>query len=440
MMCRRADDSLQAVDIGGKRPVVQELVPYRWELLALLWFAFLFNQADRAMFGFVMPLIKDDLALTDVQLGIVASTFHLFYGVLAPVAGYAGDVFRRSRVVVASIATWSLATLLTGFSTRMAHLVLLRGASLALGEAFYLPSASALIGQYHEKTRAFAMSIHQTALYAGMIGSGAVAGYLGDRYGWRCPFAVFGGLGLLWATLMFFRLKDPAPADTASPVPQKSQAPGIPLREVIGAVSRKKSVLALCLVFGCLVFVNVGYITWMPTLLHENFNMTLAQAGFSSMFYHVVFALFGVLAGGKISDFLAQRRPGGRLTVEALGFLFCAPFIYLMGTSQNLHFLLAGVAGFGLFRGICDSTFFAALFDVIEEKYRSSSMGLVVSVGLFVGSTAPIALGWIKTNVGLSTGIALMSAVSLAGAAITAFTLLLPFRRDYVAPGAKDGQ
>lgn len=124
-MCRRADDSLQAVDIGGKRPVVQELVPYRWELLALLWFAFLFNQADRAMFGFVMPLIKDDLALTDVQLGIVASTFHLFYGVLAPVAGYAGDVFRRSRVVVASIATWSLATLLTGFSTRMAHLVLL---------------------------------------------------------------------------------------------------------------------------------------------------------------------------------------------------------------------------------------------------------------------------------------------------------------------------
>lgn len=76
------------------------LLPYRWELLFLLWFAFLFNQADRAMFGFVMPLIKEDLGLTDVQLGIVASAFHLCYGLLAPVAGYVGDVFRRSRIVI----------------------------------------------------------------------------------------------------------------------------------------------------------------------------------------------------------------------------------------------------------------------------------------------------------------------------------------------------
>jgi len=424
------------INVRGEIMTNRQLVPYKWEMLVLLWFAFLFNQADRAMYGFVMPLIKEDLGLTDIQLGIVASTFHLFYGVLAPVAGYVGDVFRRSRIVVVSIATWSLATLLTGFSTRMAHLILFRGASLGLGEAFYLPSASALIGQYHEKTRAFALSIHQTALYCGMIGSGAVAGYLGGQYGWRCPFIVFGGIGLAWALLMFFRLRDPV---VSLQDIQKKEVPRIPLREVISAVFQRKSVLMLCLVFGCLVFVNVGYITWMPTLLHEKFRLTLAQAGFSSMFYHVVCAFLGVMAGGKISDVVAQKWPAGRLVVEGLGFLFCVPFIYLMGVSENLNLCLFGLAGFGLFRGICDSTFFAALFDVIEQKYRSSSMGVVVSCGLFVGSMAPVVLGWIKTTMGLSTGIALMSVVSLLGAVFSGLTLLMFFKKDYVLPVSNNG-
>ncbi|MDX9867414.1 MAG: MFS transporter [Kiritimatiellia bacterium] len=407
-------------------------IAYKWEMLTLLWFAFLFNQADRAMFGFVMPLIKADLHLSDVQLGVVASVFHICYGLLAPVAGYAGDVFRRSRVVVASIATWSLATLLTGLSTRMWHLVVFRGASLSFGEAFYLPSANALISQYHSRTRAFAMSIHQTALYCGMIGSGAIAGFLGHRYGWRCPFALFGALGLFWAALMFFRLADPA----ATHPEAEGGKNRVPLRETAEALFRKKSVLMLCGVFGCLVFVNVGYVTWMPTLLHEKFGLTLAQAGFSSMFYHVVCAFAGVMAGGRFSDRLALRRRDGRLIVAALGFLFCVPFVYLMGNSPSLLFSVIGLGGFGLFRGICDSTFFAGLFDVLEIRYRSSGQGLVISFGLLIGALAPVILGWMKGTLGLSRGIGLMSGVSLLGAVMTGLTLMLFFRKDYVSSPA----
>lgn len=411
-------------------------IPYPYELLALLWVAFLFNQADRAMFGFVMPLVKADLRLTDVELGSVGSAFLLCYGVLAPVAGYVGDIFPRSRIVAASIAMWSLATVLTGFSTGLMGLIVLRGIGLALGEGFYLPSATALIGQYHEKTRAFAMSVHQTALYFGMIGSGAMAGYLGERYGWRCPFFVFGLLGLAWALLMFARLREPA-RETAPLQPlETAAAVRIPLREVARAVFRKKSILMLCVVFGCLVFVNVGYVTWMPTLLHEKFGMTLPQAGFSSMVYHVAAAFLGVVAGGKISDRAAKRWWGGRMLVEGLGLLLCAPFIYLMGASSGVLLCVAGLSGFGLFRGIADSTLFATLFDVIENQYRSSAMGLVISFALLVGALAPITLGWIKSVAGLSVGITLMSGVSLLGAAITALTLGLFFRKDYIAPAA----
>ena len=414
--------------------IKQKFISYKWEMLGLLWFAFLFNQADRAMYGFVMPLIKEDMGLTDIQLGIVATTFHVFYGLLAPLAGYVGDIFRRSWILVASIGTWSLAALLTGFSSNMAHLILFRGASLSLGEAFYLPSANALIGQYHEKTRAFAMSIHQTALYCGMIGSGVIAGYLGQTYGWRSPFFLFGALGLFWALLMFFRLKDPGQKKAGSENIQSTTVQKIPLKEVVGSVFRKKSVLMLCLVFGCLVFVNVGYVTWMPTLLHEKFGLTLAQAGFSSMFYHVVCAFIGVMAGGKIADYFSLKRKNGRLLVVGVGFLLCVPFVYLMGAASSLTFSIFGLAGFGLFRGVCDSAFFAGLFDVVEPKYRSSGQGLVISFGLLIGSLAPVVLGWIKTVFGLSLGISLMSFASLLGAVFIALTLILFFNRDYIAP------
>lgn len=409
------------------------LIPYRWEMLGLLWVAFLFNQADRAMFGFVMPLIKTDLNLTDVQLGIVASTFHIFYGVLAPFAGYAGDVFRRSRIVVASIFTWSLATLLTGMSTTMAHLIVFRGASLSFGEAFYLTSANSLIGQYHEKTRALAMSIHQTALYCGMIGSGALAGYLGMKYGWRSPFLLFGALGIFWAVVLFLRLKDPETKKVEAEKPAARIAVNrIPVSEVFSYIAGKPSIVVFAFVFGCLVFVNVGYVTWMPTLLHEDFSLSLPNAGFSSMFYHVIGAFAGVLLGGKLSDFLATKRYNGRLVLAGVGFFGCIPFVYLMGRGTFLPFALFGVGGFGFFRGICDSTFFPLLFDVVEPKYRSSCQGFVICFGLIIGAVAPIALGHIKTTIGLNWGIASMSLVSLTGCLLVLVTQLLFFKRDHI--------
>lgn len=92
----------------------QTLLPYKWELIVLLWFAFFLNQADRQIYNVVLPLIKADLRLTDVQLGLVASAFIWCLGLLVPFAGYAGDVLRRKWIIVLSLLLWSAATLFTG--------------------------------------------------------------------------------------------------------------------------------------------------------------------------------------------------------------------------------------------------------------------------------------------------------------------------------------
>lgn len=68
--------------VGKKNP------KYKWEVLALLWVAYLLNQADRQVFNVVLPLIREDLGLSDVAIGSIATVFNLFYAVLVPIGDW----------------------------------------------------------------------------------------------------------------------------------------------------------------------------------------------------------------------------------------------------------------------------------------------------------------------------------------------------------------
>ena len=51
---------------------------YKWEVLALLWMAFLLNQADRQVFNTVLPAILDSMNLTQTSVGLIATVFNIF--------------------------------------------------------------------------------------------------------------------------------------------------------------------------------------------------------------------------------------------------------------------------------------------------------------------------------------------------------------------------
>jgi sugar phosphate permease len=309
----------------------------------------------------------------------------------------------------------------------MILLIIFRSITTGGGEAFYYPAATSLIGQFHQKTRAMALSIHQTSLYTGIIASGFLAGYIGEHYGWRSAFYVFGGVGILWSVVILFKLKDSPVEKTEEDTKQVRPS----LKEIIMVVFSKKTVYFLSLAFGAMVFVNIGYLTWMPTFLHEKYEMSLSAAGFASMFYHHVFAFVGVIIGGKLSDYLAVKRKQIRMEMEFWGLLLGAPFIYMMAVGDTKFICYMGLALFGLFRGIYDSNLFAALFDVIEPKYRASSMGLMLAFAFTIGALAPVILGWIKTIAGLEVGMSLLSVFYLAGAVLIYFSLKRYFKKDY---------
>ena len=366
---------------------------YKWEVLALLWVAYLLNQGDRQVFNSVLPLIRDSLGLTDSSVSLIAVFFNLFYAVMVPIGGWFGDRFSRKWVTTLSILFWSVATMLTGLANGVFLLILTRSVATGGGEAFFGPANYSLLGQYHTDTRARAMSIHQTSYYVGVILAGWLAGYIGDHLGWQYAFYIFGGAGVIWAGVMAWRLKDlPRPAVEAASKPA--------IWDGFKTVFTTPTALMVTLGFCGFIFVITGYMTWVPTFLQENFGQSGAQAGLNSMLWTYVAAFIGVLLAGTLSDKWAAKDPKKRMIIQGVGLMLGAAFLPFMGTVKSIWLLYLCFAGWGFFRAFFDANIYAALYDVTPEHLHASCSSAMIMTGFAVGATAPYILALIKEATG----------------------------------------
>ena len=185
---------------------------YPWILISLLWMVSFLNAADRSILNSVKPLLRDAFDITDIQLGIIDTTFFWTYAVCAFVFGRVGDSVRRRNMIIFGLIFWSMATGIMPFATGFAMLLGMR-TLVAVGESTYYPTATALISSWHKPSmRSRALSIHQTAVFAGGGIGGWVAGKLADSYGWSAPFIIFAALGFVVMAILciaVFARKDP---------------------------------------------------------------------------------------------------------------------------------------------------------------------------------------------------------------------------------------
>ena len=398
---------------------------YKWEVLLILWMAYLLNQGDRQVFNTVLPAIRDALDLTDTSVGLIATIFNLFYAAMVPIGGWAGDRFSRKWVTTASIVFWSVATMFTGLATSFFWLVVLRSVATGGGEAMFGPANYSLLGQYHTDTRARAMSIHQTAYYVGVILAGWLAGAIADSLGWKYSFIIFGAAGVVWGVLMIFRLKDKKD-DTV--IAMAGAAGG----ETGAAVARPRfldgfktvfttpTALMLTIGFSCFIFVITGYMTWVPAYLQEEFGQSQAAAGFNSMFYTYVAAFVGVLIAGAVSDKLAARNPSLRMVLQGVGLIGGAVFLFFMGGKSSLWLVYLMSAGWGFFRAFFDGNTYAVLYDVTPERLHASCSSAMIMTGFAVGALAPVVLGALKQSLGsLSATFPILAVIWLAAGLLT---------------------
>ena len=403
---------------------------YKWEIIFLLWVAYFLNQADRQVFNTVLPHIQEYLGATDATMGLISTCFNIFFACTVPFAGYFADRLSRSKIIIFSVALFSVATMFTGYASTVVLMILMRSIATGVGEAIFGPTYPAIIAEYHDgSTRARAMSIHQTAYYIGVIASGFLAGLIADKMGWQYSFLIFGAAGVLFTFVLLLRLRDKSPAQQKTETTQSAKPSFF---EAMAAIFKVPT--AVCMIFGftSLIFVLTGYLTWMPKCLMETFNLSAASAGFNSMFWTHAAAFVGVLVAGSLSDKLAASKGGGknRLILQAGGLLLAAPCIVLMGMSKEIWVVYAALAGFGFFRAFFDANTYSILYDVISERYHSSSSAVLQMFGFGMGSLAPLILGLMSPKLGLSGGIATLSVIWVVAGVVLLVAKFCFFDKD----------
>jgi len=407
-------------------------IDYKWRALALLWVAFFLQQGTRQLFGPSVPAICASIGVDKVAIGVVGTVFAMMYGICVPFAGLTADLFSRKWMVVSGVAIFCLGIFLSGFVASVGLLIVTYGVLNGFGQTFYYPSATSLISQLHKESRATAISILQLGLYIGIIGCGSLAGFLAGKGGesWRSPFWIFGGLGLVWAGLLVFALRDTKPVAAA---PGAADKPSI--AEAVKAVLSKPTAFCVTLGLAMMIYVDIGFKNWMPSHLQSQFMdacpFLQRWAGLHAVVWHYVGAVVGVLVGSRIGDRMVKARPGIRLELGVAGLGLAIPFIVWMSLTQSFAMCCVAMLGFGVFRGIYDSNFMASFFDVVNPRYHASGVGIMMCIAFLFGSLSSTVLPFLEKTIGaMSTSMASLAGFYLVGAAILVLARVAFLRGD----------
>jgi MFS transporter, Spinster family, sphingosine-1-phosphate transporter len=380
-------------------------------ILALLTGLNFLNFIDRAVIAAVLKPMKDDLGLSNLEAGLLNSSFLIGYLVTAPLFGARADKVARKGLIAVGVFVWSLATVWSGLATGFWTLLCSR-ALVGVGEASYAALAPTIIDDITPSDRkGKALAVFYLAIplgYAlGYILGGFIATRLGDTHpDWRAAFLVAGGPGIVLA-LLCLAIEEPVRklADAkARLVDGLRQLGDIPLY--------RRAVLGYCAYTAAIG----AFSFWVPNYLLTEFKSTLNDETANRWFGLVLIAAgaIGTYLGGWLGDRGLRRLPAPaadapwdapehkagvnlQLGLCARGMLIAAPLATLAFFMPHpaWFFALAFVVEIGLF--LSTSPINAALLRAVPPERRASAMAAAIcAIHLFGDLWSSAALGLLQ--------------------------------------------
>ncbi len=362
----------------------------RWRVgprgaLTLLLLCYAVNFADRTIVNVVGEAIKEDLRLSDAQLGLLGGlSFALFYATMSiPIARLA-ERTSRVNIIAASVAFWSAMTALCATAQTYTHLLLMR-MGVGVGEAGLSPAAQSLIADYFPPDkRATAVSIYYIGVPLGVVGGAVAAGLIAEAYGWRNAFLVLGLPGLLLAFLVRFLM--PEPRRGALDAADASDGSTPPLKAVIAQLARNPILRHVIIANTLAGFAGYAIGQFLHPLFVRQFAMSYADAAFLYGALAALSAGIGSPLGGVIADRAARRDARWLAWIPAFGMIAAGPFYYL-AVFQD-HWLLAAVFLFvpGLLNNLSNGPTFALIHNDVSARMRATAIAIVIFMSAMIGA------------------------------------------------------
>src|SRR5688572_39903 len=121
---------------------------YVWYVILLLTTVNVLSYVDRMALAVLAPLIKVDLVLSDMQLGLLSGfAFAIFYAICGVPIGWWADRGVRRNIIALAVASWSAAMALGGAAQNFWHLFLAR-VGIGAGEAGGVSPGQSIICDY----------------------------------------------------------------------------------------------------------------------------------------------------------------------------------------------------------------------------------------------------------------------------------------------------
>lgn len=399
----------------------------RWWLCLLLFAATMLSYLACQ----VLPLtyedfIKPHFHWTDTDYGTIISIFSVFYAVSSLFAGKFVDWMGTRKGYVIAVGVWSggaclyglcgwaTARLIPGIDSSAAldtvdagsetallvgsisvFLFLLCTGILALGQAGNYPAAIKVTAEYFpRKDRAFATSLFNAGVFAGILAAPLVIPFLASACGWEMAFVTIGVLGFVWMILWAFVNDQPE----KGVMPQQK---GISIWDALNNRRTWSFIAGKFFTDGVWWF----FLFWIPSYFRNQFNAS-ATSGMGRELLLIFYTIVTVVSifGGYLPKLFVNRRGmdpySGRMLAMLIFAFFpvAALFAQPLGIGMDspwIPAILMGLAAAGY------QAWSVNLYSTVGDMFPKGSIATITGIGAMAGGIGSVIMqkvaGWLLT-------------------------------------------
>jgi len=369
-------------------------------VLGLLCAMYFITYVDRVNIATAATAIKDEFAISNIQLGFALGAFGYAYALFQIIGGFIGDRFGARRTLFACSVVWAAATAATGLVGGLVSLLSVRFI-LGLGEGATFPTATRAMSNWlSQERRGFAQGIAHSFARAGNAVTPPIMAGLMTLMGWRAAFICLGVLSVTWAIAWFWYFRDDPrehPAIEATDIAglppyrgQSADAPRVPWSRLL------RRMLPTTIVYFCYAWTLWLYLTWLPSFFQQGYGLKLGNTAFFS-FGVLLAGVIGDTVGGVVSDHLLRR--SGSFLVARRNLIVISLLASLIFLVPVLLFKELSVVAMCLSAAFfCLELTIGPIWSVpmdVAPKFSGTAAGIMNTGSAIAGFASPVIFGWL---------------------------------------------